>query len=238
MIFEVNFTGFAAAVEKIKDTNNEHGDKTLPDLKTTEEVTKEDHHSENIGSHKKPQLRKLSNISTAEAKHPLPEQPSSIIVQKAGTHKEPVHLEPSKNRLNNLFTSKELNSCIIASENIRIFCALVIAVLVVTSYVGYPLFGINSVRSKSVVASRPLYLLLLTDVTIVLAQLLYLKKQSGFEQAEEEKEMPQAEDEAADNWEGAFKVLERGLVVYQAIRGIFMDCSVYTVVVVCGLCLV
>ncbi|KAH7547299.1 hypothetical protein FEM48_Zijuj01G0295000 [Ziziphus jujuba var. spinosa] len=238
MLFVVNFTGFAAAVEKIKE-NDHVGDKILPDHKSREEIIKEEQHSEN-GSHtKKPQLRKLNNISTTttEAKLPLPEQSSSM-VQKANTQKEPVHFEPIKiNRLNNLFTSKELNSCIVASGNIRIFCAFIIAILVVISYVDYPLFGINLVRSQSVVASRPLYLLLLTDVTIVAAHLLYLKKLSGFEQSEEEKQVPQA-DEEADNWEGAFKVLERGLVVYQAIRGIFMDCSVYTVVVVCGLSLV
>jgi hypothetical protein len=43
--------------------------------------------------------------------------------------------------------------------------------------------------------------------------------------------------EDGDNWVGAVKLLERGLTVYQAVRGIFIDCSVYLVVVICALSL-
>ena len=136
------------------------------------------------------------------------------------------------------FTSKRLNSSIIASETTRIFCALIIAFLVVLSYVDYPLFGRNIVRSESVVASRPLYILLLTDITIVFT-LLYLENRDvrGLED-EEEEVMPQVQDDHGHNWAQAVKFMERGLVIYQAIRGIFIDCSVYAVVVICGLSLV
>ena len=89
-------------------------------------------------------------------------------------------------------------------------------------------------KSDSVVASRPLYILLLTDVTIVLVLLLF-EKLRGPEEAEEEEVAPPKD---RDNWAEAEKVLERGLVVYQATRAIFIDCSVYLVVVICGLSLV
>ncbi|OWM78184.1 uncharacterized protein LOC116199967 [Punica granatum] len=130
----------------------------------------------------------------------------------------------------NLFSSRQLNSCILESERTRAFCALVIAVLVVLSYVGYPLFGSHIVKSGSIIASRPLYILLLTDVTIVLARLRNAQKSLG--EPVEEKKAPKEENQ---NWDGAVKVLERGLVAYQSIRAVFIDCSIYMVVVICGL---
>ncbi|GMN37247.1 hypothetical protein TIFTF001_006666 [Ficus carica] len=136
------------------------------------------------------------------------------------------------------FSSKRLNSSIIASETTRIFCALIIAFLVVLSSVDYPLFGMNIVRSESVVASRPLYILLLTDVTIVIVR-LHLENRRALEDGGGGgvEEVLQIRDDG-HNWTQALKFLERGLVVYQAIRGIFIDCSVYAVIVICGLSLV
>lgn len=128
------------------------------------------------------------------------------------------------------FTSKRLNSCIVESESMRIFCALIIAFLVVLSYVDYALFGVNLVKSESVVASRPLYIILLTDVTIVLARMILVRR----EDVEEERVVVPQD---GHNWVEAVKLLERGLVVYQAIRGVFIDFSVYVVVVICGLSL-
>lgn len=85
-------------------------------------------------------------------------------------------------------------------------------------------------KSGSVVASRPLYILLLTDVTIVLARLL--SAQRSPEEAVDERKAPREENQ---NWDGAVKVLERGLVAYQTVRAVFIDCSIYMVVVICGL---
>nr|KYP54212.1 hypothetical protein KK1_000387 [Cajanus cajan] len=85
--------------------------------------------------------------------------------------------------------------------------------------------------SKSVFASRPLYILLLTDVTIVLAR-LHGAKGSVLEETTEEENVKAPGD--GHNWGDAVKLLERGLVAYQAIRGLFIDGSIYLVVVVCG----
>lgn len=232
----MDFTGFAAGVvENVKD--NESGATILPNHKITEELSKKDDHT-NTTRQIKPQLRKYNTIS-AEAVQTLHAQSSSLLVRKEPnvTAEPVVFIQPRGPAGLKIFTSKGLNSCIIASENTRIYCALVIGFLVVLSYIDYPLFGMNIVRSESVVASRPVYILLLTDVTIVLARLFYLEKQRGFMEAEEETKVAQAQDDG-ENWEGAVKVLERGLVVYQAIRGFFIDCSVYIVVVVCGVSLV
>lgn len=134
----------------------------------------------------------------------------------------------------NFFSSKRINSCIIASQRSRVICSLIIASLVLISYIDYPLLGINIVSSESIIASRPLYIVLLTDVTIVLVRLFRERGNHGTEESERER-MVSKED--GDNWVGAVKLLERGLAVYQAVRGIFIDCSVYLVVVICALSL-
>ncbi|CAJ1951183.1 unnamed protein product [Sphenostylis stenocarpa] len=118
-----------------------------------------------------------------------------------------------------LFASRELNYCILASEPTRALSSLIIALVVVFYYL----------ISKSILASRPLYILLLTDVTIVFAR-LFGGKAIVVEETEEEKGKTPGD---GHSWGDAVKLLERGLVVYQAIRGVFIDCSIYLVVVVC-----
>lgn len=122
------------------------------------------------------------------------------------------------------FSSRELNSCIIASEITRALSSLIIALLVVFFYM----------ISESIVFSRPLYIVLLTDITIVLARLYRENERRVLE--ETEGEIVEAHGDK-HSWGDAVKLLERGLVVYQAIRGIFTDCSIYVVVVVCGISL-
>lgn len=134
--------------------------------------------------------------------------------------------KPIRNEAARLFSSRRLNYCIVASERIRSICAFVIALLVVLSF----MLGLNMVHSGSGIFSRPLYILVLTDITIVLAR-IYADKQGDFEEAEEEK----AVQNDADNWTGAVKLMERGLVLYQTIRALFIDFSIYSVVVVSAL---
>ncbi|KAF7134820.1 hypothetical protein RHSIM_Rhsim08G0221500 [Rhododendron simsii] len=127
--------------------------------------------------------------------------------------------------------AKEINSCIVGSEIIRVFCAVIIALLVVLSNINLPR---NIVKSRSTIASRPLYILLLTDVIIVVVRLL--EKQRSLEKTQEEEKHGMQGD--GQNWAGAFKILEIGLVFYQIVRALFIDCSFYMVVVICGLSLV
>ncbi|KAG7018331.1 hypothetical protein SDJN02_20199, partial [Cucurbita argyrosperma subsp. argyrosperma] len=159
--------------------------------------------------------------------------PSALpMVQKATIVNEPLSKpQPSKPRI---FTSKRLNASILASQTKRVFCSLIIASLAILSHVDHPLFTIrNIVSSESVMASKPLYILLLTNVTIVVARMLADRQKHGGEAEEECEKMK----EDGQNWESAVKVLERGLVFYQAFRAIFIDFSVYAVVVICGLSL-
>lgn len=219
----------------VPEGNDNAFDSTLLKHETSDDVYRGNHFD--VGSHGEPQLRKRGT-SIEEIKTPLDDmievQPSlgTSMVQRTSIDREP--LQKLRRHQPKIFTSKRMSTCIIASESTRIICALIIAFLAVLSYVDYPLFGRNIVKSESVVASRPLYILLLTDVTIVLV-LLHFEKLRGPEEAEEEEVAPPKD---RDNWAEAEKVLERGLVVYQATRAIFIDCSVYLVVVICGLSLV
>ncbi|XP_058734425.1 uncharacterized protein LOC131606166 [Vicia villosa] len=118
------------------------------------------------------------------------------------------------------FSSRELNFSILASENTRALSSLIIALVVVFYYI---------ISSKSIFASRPIYVVLITDVTIVVAR-IYREKAKVLK--ERQGQMAEA-GEDGQNWGDAVKLLERGLVLYQAIRGFFIDCSIYLVVVVC-----
>ncbi|CAI8601189.1 unnamed protein product [Vicia faba] len=118
------------------------------------------------------------------------------------------------------FSSRELNFSILASENTRALSSLIIALVVVFYYI---------ISSKGTFASRPIYVVLVTDVTIVVTR-IYREKARVLK--ERQGEMIDA-GEDGQNWGDAVKLLERGLVLYQAIRGFFIDCSIYLVVVVC-----
>ncbi|KAK7381636.1 hypothetical protein VNO80_00182 [Phaseolus coccineus] len=131
-----------------------------------------------------------------------------------------VKQQPPRHNKATFFSSRELNYCILASESTRAISSLIIAVMVVFYYL----------ISKSVLASRPLYILLLTDVTIVFAR-LYCGKAIVVEENEGEKDKAPGD---GHSWGDAVKLLERGLVAYQALRGAFIDCSIYLVVVVCA----
>ncbi|KAK2984868.1 hypothetical protein RJ640_008633 [Escallonia rubra] len=186
-----------------------------------------------LGSEVKPQLPKCETNIQAIPGRPDTElrnevQPSTVTAgdPKASDDMEPIS-RPYESRLS-FFSLKEINSCIMASENTRAFCSVMIAVLAVLSHISLPR---TIVKSRSIIASRPLYVLLLTDVTIVIARLA-LEKRRGFEKADG------GEQKDAHNWAGAVKVLEMGLVLHQTIRAVFIDCSFYLAIVICGLSLI
>ncbi|KDP37208.1 hypothetical protein JCGZ_06264 [Jatropha curcas] len=101
------------------------------------------------------------------------------------------------------FSSKRVNSCIMASENMRAISSLIIAILVVMSNIGYPIFGFDFLSWVHFIVSRPFFLILLTDVTIVLCRMVCEPANFVVEETEEERK------DEGDNWDGAVKFLER-----------------------------
>lgn len=130
-----------------------------------------------------------------------------------------------------LFTTSQIASAISASEGSRIVYSVAIALLVVLSYMGFPLLGSDIIRR--ILFWRPLYLVLLTDVTVVIA-LLLLEKRRGLKRSNNEPSLGNGLGWA----EQAGTALEIGLVSYKVVGAIFMDFSVYAVFVTCGVSLV
>lgn len=158
-----------------------------------------------------------------------PEEKSSLITTRVSKFSDNAKFpeKPFEYHLSSI-TPKEINFSIISSENTRVVCSFVIAVLVVLSHVNLPH---NVVKSKSLIAYRPLYAVLLTDMLIVAARIALYSQ--GREDEEEAKF--KGDDH---NWEGAVKLLEWGLVMHQTLRAIFIDCSFYLAIVICGLSIV
>nr|DAD26953.1 TPA_asm: hypothetical protein HUJ06_028421 [Nelumbo nucifera] len=128
---------------------------------------------------------------------------------------------------------KEISSSISASEVNRLLCSITIALLVVLSHLNIPLLSSGFV--KSIITFRPLYLILLTDATIVFARILSLKQGC----TENPKEEEQRSSEDGFDWiADVGKALEIVLVLQKAAAAAFLDCGVYVVLVVCGLLLV
>lgn len=188
----------------------------------------------NLRGKGEPQLHKcetnigVTQIPNEEAKNEA--QPLLVTPKAPELSVDKELFSSASNSRFHFLTAKEINSCIVGSEIIRVFCAVIIALLVVLSYINHPR---NIVKSRSTIASQPLYILLLTDVTIVVVRLL--EKGRGFQKTQEGEKLGMHGD---GHWVGAFKILEIGLVFYQIIRALFIDCSFYMVVVICGLSLV
>ncbi|KAL8263364.1 hypothetical protein R6Q59_024713 [Mikania micrantha] len=126
----------------------------------------------------------------------------------------------SETRLRKTFSPKQLRPAITASENIRIICSITVAVLVVLADAGFPIMRSDGI--KNIILFRPLLLLLITNMTIVAAHFLLqnVKHRS-------------AGETGFANHIGT--VLDWGLFVKTGSSAMFMDCSVYSVVVICGM---
>ncbi|XP_042482122.1 uncharacterized protein LOC122062560 [Macadamia integrifolia] len=165
--------------------------------------------------------------------------PASITLSSAAQNLSTSMVDPEprakpRRRYSKIFTAKQISSSISASERTRLLCSIGIALLVVLSHLRIPLLSSSLVRS--IIATRPVYLVLLTDVSLVLA-LLLLEKKRHSDKAHEEARQTISED--GFGWaEGLGRALEMGFVLQKVISAAFLDCSVYVVIIVCGLSLV
>ncbi|CAN4088924.1 unnamed protein product [Withania somnifera] len=174
------------------------------------------------------EVRAKRDIS-AKAKNEA-ESPLTKPMAKASKDADEV-LPRKRDNLLHLFSLRDINSCILISENKRVTCSVMISFLVILSYAHLP----HSIaRSNSFIASRPLYILLLTDLTIVVARIVRKEVVPDEVRAEDREQVK----DFGHNWDGAVMILEYGLVLYQTIRAIFIDCSFYLVIVICGLSLI
>ncbi|KAF8077290.1 hypothetical protein N665_1049s0024 [Sinapis alba] len=136
-------------------------------------------------------------------------------------------IKSQSQRPKTFFSSKKLNASIISSERSRSITSLTIAAFVIL------LPRLNIIGSDTILALRPLWVLLLTDCAIVMSHLTTEAPGGGLGH-EMEEEVKSKDGSSGENWSDAEKLLERGVVLYQALRGMFIDCSLYMVVVICG----
>lgn len=161
----------------------------------------------------------------------------STLVHKPIKSSEPKKQEEARStksqsqRPRSYFSSKKLNASIISSERTRSLSSLTIATFVIL------LPKLNIIRSDNILALRPLWLLILTDCAIVMSHLTMEASEGGLSHEMEEDEGKVKDGNNGANWSDAEKLLERGVVVYQALRGMFIDCSLYMVIVICGVSL-
>ncbi|KAL3844143.1 hypothetical protein ACJIZ3_001546 [Penstemon smallii] len=126
-------------------------------------------------------------------------------------------------------TTGQIRSAIPASENIRMYCSIAAAVLVILSYIGgLPIMGWSTVF-------RPVYLLLLTNVSIVLTRLI-LGTQGAELRTGQTSSFPTFGGNGLFDQMG--KALEVGLLLQDFFGALFIDFSIYALVLVCGLSLV
>lgn len=159
---------------------------------------------------------------------PLSSKTESSPISTSNVGRQSENSEPVIRRHYYGISPKQISVAVAASEMIRIYCSVAAAILVFLSYIGFPIFGNRII--KSIILSRPLCLLLVTNMTVVLVPLLLDERRLVNSSAEVSGASPLGEFQFG-------KALEIGMMLQQVFSGLFMDCSVYSVVVVCLLSL-
>ncbi|KAI9097838.1 hypothetical protein K1719_025609 [Acacia pycnantha] len=162
-----------------------------------------------------------SSVVTSEVNQVQPPPDSSV--RTSGTEQQ-LRLQ---SRDTKFFTPGEISSAITASKITRLCCSICVALLVVLSYLGFPL--LHSRYVKSVLSFRPLYLVLVTNVTVVAVQLFTGKQRRV---AGRQNEI----SSDGNHWiERLSRALESVLVMRNVMDAMFMDCASYAIIVICGL---
>ncbi|CAH9074150.1 unnamed protein product [Cuscuta europaea] len=151
---------------------------------------------------------------------------AAITASEGGDHRH--HRKRTSNHPS-IFTPQKIISAIKSCESIRIRCSLAASLLVVLCYVGCPILGTHLV--KSIVLFRPLFLLLLTNTSIVVGHLLLENAGSGRVVQQESSSGVLADD---NDWaDRVGKALEFWLTLQKVMGALFIDASVYAISVIC-----
>ncbi|CAE6163576.1 unnamed protein product [Arabidopsis arenosa] len=121
----------------------------------------------------------------------------------------------------NAITPKHIGAAIDASEYARMFTALAIALVVILSHLGFSSLG-------NIVSFRPVFLLLLTDATIVLGRVL-LSHHGDSSSASGTVMSEQGMMDQVGN------ALEMVMMMKKIMDALLMDFSLYAVILICGL---
>lgn len=126
----------------------------------------------------------------------------------------------------NAITPNHIGTAIDASVFARMFAALVIALLVILSQLGFSSLG-------NVVSFRPVFLLLLTDATIVFGRVLL--SHHGDHSSASRREISATVMNGQGIADQVGNALETIMMVKKIMDAISMDFSLYAVILICGL---
>lgn len=164
--------------------------------------------------------------------HAQPE-PSRTVRQPPQPSPQGQRQSAARLHLHELFTYQQVSSAVYATEQTRMFCSLAMAFLVVLSHMGFPIVSSSLVRS--IIQFRPLFLVLVTNITFILHHLIFEKQRSS-ERAGREASKSTAGADGYYGWaEEAGKVVEMAFMAQILFGSLIMDCCVYAVIVACGL---
>ncbi|KAE9616863.1 hypothetical protein Lal_00035030 [Lupinus albus] len=208
------------AVEELDSTLLKHDDPLVADpysFEASRSITQTQPLQEHEGE------SQISSIQTSEFDHLQQPPPDSSI---GNVSNQQPQQQPRTEESKLFIIPSEISSAINASRSTRLCCSVAVALLVVVSYLGFSLLGNELI--KSLISFRPLYLVLLTNLTVVVAKLLSTKNIRRY-----------AVSSGGDQGDAQLvRALEFGLVLQNVVDAFFMDCAVYAIVVVCGLSLV
>lgn len=121
-------------------------------------------------------------------------------------------------------SSKQVSLIVSASENARLLCAFTIAIFAIISSCLGGAFG------GSIINCRPLFLVILADLTIVF---WFLMANHGGD-----KQKAAKNQKLEYHWTGNVSDILEAWLIFQEVAGaIFMDCSICAVVMISALCI-
>ncbi|KAG0494252.1 hypothetical protein HPP92_005246 [Vanilla planifolia] len=191
-------------------------------------------------SEERPNPQMISNFTLTNRENESVEQPKSNVedisgrlfttslFQRSGTHNGPraTNATSPSTRLT-LFTPTEIGHSVLATENLRLVTAFVVALLVVLSYRDVLVGG---GRLISIICFRPLVVVLLTDAAVILGWVLL---NQGINQSNE-KDVRNTSQEG-EGWPNELgKIFEVGQMLLKVLGAAFMDCSICAVIMICG----
>ncbi|KAM5565456.1 hypothetical protein ABKV19_019455 [Rosa sericea] len=173
-------------------------------------------------------LPRSQSDTNTEALRAIDTQVQQLLSSFTAQNAPPPPSSSSENQRRPLFTASGVSSAIAETERTRLLFSVAVAMLVVLVHLGFPLLGTSNIV-KTLLGFRPLYLVLLTNVTFVLARILGKQRVS---------ERPGEIRTSAEGIEWVVQLgraVEIGLVAQKVLDALFMDCAVYAIIVVCGL---
>ncbi|WOL17727.1 hypothetical protein Cni_G26520 [Canna indica] len=226
---EIDFSHSSDQYSSNKDDSDTTGER--------EEVKKSYENPKNQGSDKVIGIKKKDDIGISESKAEertfqtnYDSKPLVTSVTQRSSDKVVDKVVPTA-RVKKQFpySSKQVSNAVSASGNVRLLIAVSIALLVVLSNHG---FGFGAGIAISFTKFRPLFLVMLTDLSIILWLLMRIPNSD-----EKEKVPPKTANDEYDWAENIGDMLEAWFVFQNVASAIFMDCSICAIMMISGLCL-